>query len=316
MHSYSSLRPRAGVLWRDLGGRLIVLDGTTGRYFQMEGSAARIWRLIHALGRLDLVIPALAADHDGPADGVERDVRSFIDSALSNDLLEDTLGPAPRAESPAESQPALQIRPSGLTITGSLDALRERFERDHYVRLPQLVEPALMEAVERSVAAGQFVDRSHHGIGTEQCLVPGVATSILQLMFNDPAMLDAVADIARCGTVRCFDGRVYRMAADNGHYDSWHSDAGEDRRVAISVNLSREPYEGGELEIRDAAATEASHTVSNPGFGDAVMFRISPALRHRVGPITGPRARTAYAGWFRASPDFQDLFFASLPAHP
>jgi hypothetical protein len=167
----------------------------------------------------------------------------------------------------------------------------------------------LMERLETD----EFVDRTHHGIGTEQCLASGVATSILQLLFNDPVLLKTIADVTANGPMRCFDGRVYRMEPAAGHYDSWHSDAGENRLVAVSLNLSAKPYSGGLLEIRDASSTETRHAISNAGCGNAVMFRVSPALRHRVTAVDGTEPRTAYAGWFRSSPDFQDLFFASLP---
>jgi hypothetical protein len=67
------------------------------------------------------------------------------------------------------------------------------------------------------------------------------------------------------------------------------------------------------LEIRRASSQEILHEVPNGDFGSAVMFAVSPSLRHRVNAVRGSRPRTAYAGWFRSSPDFQDLFFASLP---
>ena len=78
------------------------------------------------------------------------------------------------------------------------------------------------------------------------------------------------------------------------------------------VNLSRQAYEGGVLQIRQAAASEPQHEVPNAGFGSAVLFRVSPALRHRATAVGGTAPRTAYAGWFRSAPDFEDLFFASL----
>ena len=62
-----------------------------------------------------------------------------------------------------------------------------------------------------------------------------------------------------------------------------------------------------------ALALIAASACANSGLGNAVMFQISPALRHRVSAVTGSHARTAYAGWFRSAPDFHDLFFASLP---
>jgi hypothetical protein len=82
--------------------------------------------------------------------------------------------------------------------------------------------------------------------------------------------------------------------------------------VGLSVNLSREPFSGGVLEIRRAVSQQAEYAVPRVAFGSAVLFRISPALRHRVTPVRGGVARTAYAGWFRGSPDFADVFARAL----
>jgi hypothetical protein len=306
------LRPRDGLVWRQLGDALVLLDGISGRYFCLEGSAPKIWQILDRQHDVNAVVCALQAEYDG-AGQLQRDVDAFVTSALEGELL--TSGAQPGLSTPPEvtNAPVIQIQPSGLVLRGSLDPLRDEFARNHHVRLPNFVEPRLLGLVLHHVEQGRFVDRSHGRIGTEECLLPGTATGILQLVFNDSSLLRVISAIADCGELRCFDGRVYRMTPGAGHYDSWHSDAGKDRRIGISVNLSREPYEGGCLEIRPASETEATQAVANPGLGDAVMFRISPDLRHRVTSIAGSRPRTAYAGWFCSKPDFETLFLTSLP---
>ena len=209
--------------------------------------------------------------------------------------------------------PAIAITSSELRVRGPVGALREAYQRQQYVLLPDLISERLLPVVVELVRGGTFKDRKHEGIGKEACLVPGVATSLLQLLFNDPELLALVAEITGCGPLGCFDGRVYRMSGGADHYDSWHSDVGEDRQVALSVNLSARPFAGGALEIRRASMTNAEWIVENAAPGSAVLFRIGPDLRHRVSTVIGDEPRTAYAGWFRTRPDFQDLFFASLP---
>ena len=73
----------------------------------------------------------------------------------------------------------------------------------------------------------------------------------LLLLVNDERMLDVVRSITGCGPIGHFDGRVYRLEPSSDHYDSWHDDLGDGRLVAMSINLGRQPYEGGALEIRD-----------------------------------------------------------------
>jgi hypothetical protein len=309
MEMASPIRIRETVIWRTLRDCTIVLDVGQGRYFQLQNSAREIWQAIDSgAGSVSELVQGIRGLH-GAAPSVEADIVAFVESALDNRLLESEAIGA-RANRPEPD--TLQIRRSAL-VRGDLVRLRSDFERQHYVRLPQLLEPSLLNQIADRIEAGEFFDRTHEGIGTELCLVPGLATSALQLLFNDPDLLDAVSAIAGSDRVRFFDGRVYKLAPSAGHYDSWHSDAAEDRVVAVSVNFGREPFDGGVLEIRKASAPEPIEQVPNPGFGDAVMFRISPALRHRVSAVQGRTPRTAYAGWFRTSPDFQDLFFATLP---
>src|SRR5262249_1152930 len=145
--------------------------------------------------------------------------------------------------------------------------LQKDFERQHYVCLPHFTEPALLQEVAACVDGEHFVPRTHKGIGTELHLADSPLAAALQLVFNDPQLLHVVEHIPGCRPLRCFDGRVYRMLASEGHYDSWHSDAGKDRRVAVSVNLSREPYDDGLLEIRHTSSPEAESVVPRMPFG-------------------------------------------------
>jgi hypothetical protein len=187
-------------------------------------------------------------------------------------------------------------------------AARAQFARDAYLKLPAFVEPSLLAQLLDELDRTEFYHRVHDGIGTEQCAVSGHVSGTLELLANDAHLRHVVADVTGCGTVGCFEGRVYRLSPGTDHHDSWHSDVGEDRLVAMSINLSRERADGGLLQIRRADSTALLGEVSNPIAGDAVIFRIDPSLRHRVGGVTGHVSRTAYAGWFRRTPSFEDLW--------
>ena len=80
----------------------------------------------------------------------------------------------------------------------------------------------------------------------------------------------------------------------------------------MSVNLSPEVFEGGDLQIREAESKRQVAHLRNTGFGDAVIFRIHPSLEHQVLPLTGAVDRSAYAGWFLASPDYQAMLRTQL----
>ena len=98
-------------------------------------------------------------------------------------------------------------------------------------------------------------------------------------------MFQMVQQVTGCGPIGCFTGRVYRMLPGPGHYDSWHTDAIEHRIVGMSVNLGRGMYTGGVFQLRELRSQKLLSEVANTGPGDAILFRISPDLAHRVTPV-------------------------------
>ncbi len=76
------------------------------------------------------------------------------------------------------------------------------------------------------------------------------------------------------GPLTGFYGRVYRMVEGAQHFDEWHDDLDGDRRVAVSINLGRERFEGGHLLIRDYATRALLADVHNTGLGSVLMFRL------------------------------------------
>lgn len=205
----------------------------------------------------------------------------------------------------------IRLTRSGVEIDASDDQMAEaraQFDRVHCLRLTGFLDASLLHVVQRALAQAEFYDRTHDGIGVELCLSPGPLSAGLEFLWNSRGLFAAVDRLTGCGPFGCFEGRVYRMLPASGHYDSWHSDVGQDRRVAMSVNLSVGVYEGGATEFRLVDETAPFHRVANTGFGDAILFRIDPGLRHQVTEVAGTVTKTALAGWFRTVPDFDQAF--------
>jgi hypothetical protein len=190
--------------------------------------------------------------------------------------------------------------------TEEIEQLRDAFRADQFLRLRRLLEPGLLQYYVDEIGAARFEERVHEGIGKELWLHDPRLARGLEFLFNDPLLLELVEKLAGCGPVRSFDGRVYRFPPDDEdeYFDSWHDDLGDDRLVALSLNLSPEPYLGGTLEIRNRHTELTLAEVDNPVLGDAVLFRLGEDLQHRVTPLRGGAARTAFAGWFRSQPDY------------
>jgi hypothetical protein len=71
----------------------------------------------------------------------------------------------------------------------------------------------------------------------------------------------------------------------------------------MSVNLSPQVYEGGALQLKLRHSDEILQEVRNTGLGDAILFRISKDLVHRVQGVTGEHPKIAFAGWFLTGED-------------
>ena len=187
----------------------------------------------------------------------------------------------------------------------ALEELRAEFCTRHCVRLRGFVEPRVLAKIQAQVAAAPFAPRAHGSISTELCMQPHAAVGLLHFLVNDPAVFRLVEQVSGVRGLSFFVGRVYRMLAGSGHYDSWHTDVGNDHQIGMSVNLGAEPYEGGVFQIRRPDGEPAS--LPNTGPGDAILFAIADGLEHRVTPMQGEAAKTAFAGWFGTKHDYRDV---------
>jgi hypothetical protein len=202
----------------------------------------------------------------------------------------------------------LQLTPRGAVVTGSDEAqraLRDEFQRRRCVKLTGLLEGPLLSQVQKQVGGASFHERTHHRIATELCMDGNACLGLLHFLVNDPAVLRFVEGITGTQRLTSFVGRVYRMLPGGRHFDSWHSDELDGREIGMSLNLSESSYEGGVFEIRARDSGRTIAALPNVGFGDAILFAIDGALQHRVTPVEGATAKTAFAGWFGAAQAYQ-----------
>jgi 2-oxoglutarate-Fe(II)-dependent oxygenase superfamily protein len=196
----------------------------------------------------------------------------------------------------------LQLTRNGLVFQGGLDALRDCFATHHYVVLKNLLEPALLETVQRQMERVPWRSSTFDEVGTEFTLDDPVSVRLLLFVLNSPKFLNVIRFITGCAQISDFSGRVYRLSAGSQHQLSWHSDTNDvQRQVGFSLNVSADVFRGGTFELRDRRTLAPLAQVDNTGFGDALLFRISHDLQHRVTPVVDTVAKTACAGWFRAT---------------
>ena len=213
--------------------------------------------------------------------------------------------------------PVIQLtRRGAIRNDADLASLRRTFDEQQCVMLRGFLEPGLVDEVDAQLERGQFGEFAHDAIATELRLETGVCTGVLQFLTNDPRLFQVVESISGCTGIRSFVGRVYRRFPGR-HHDLWHDDVfappAPRRLIGMSVNLSAEIFEGGAFEIREASTERRLAALSNVGRGDAILFRLSDSLEHRVSDIRGAVPKTALAGWFLDDLDFDRLLHEIEP---
>ena len=205
----------------------------------------------------------------------------------------------------------IQVTKSGTIFSGKeedLKQMRTEFDQNHYLRLPKLLEPELLDFIKSYVDQTEFIEGPNpQGLGTETCIKENPASHLLHFLMNDQKLYQIIEEITGCKKIGCFDGRIYYINSHHKSYDRWHNDDGRTRMITLSINLSSGIYSGGILKIRNAESKTTLHEIPNTGFGDAIIFRIAPYLEHMVSDVEGSVSKIAYAGWFHEEPNHHSL---------
>jgi hypothetical protein len=173
--------------------------------------------------------------------------------------------------------------------------------------LPALLPPDVLQFVHQRMESGTWKDYRHGTSARELLLDDEPAIHLLHFLVGAPDFLDIVRRITGCEAIHTFRGRIYRFLPIRQHLHRWHDDLGEDpgRLVGMSINLGPQPYDGGVFQMRRLGTRKLLCELPNVLPGHATLFRITTELQHRVTPVTGTEAKTAFAGWFNtAGSDF------------
>ncbi len=196
-----------------------------------------------------------------------------------------------------------------------IERARSDFEQQDWVRLPAILDRELWNMIQEQLAASNLE-------GKTASIYPAfnVSDSALVLLLNNAQLFKIIEQITACGHIGCLRGRMYRIVPGANHHvelthyqtpyeilTGWHTDLNGTRLLALSINLNTEPYQGGGLSIREAKTRRMLCELTNPGFGDAILFRIDERLEHRVSDVEGTVAKIAFSGWFESEPDYRAL---------
>lgn len=192
--------------------------------------------------------------------------------------------------------------------SGTREALRAEFDEYHAFHIRNFLAPELLAFVHQRLPDTSFRECRHGDIGVEMRVdaEENIGVQCLQLRMNDRQLTDFLESATGIVPLQHFGGRAYRMTPGAAHYDSWHNDIANGRRLGVSINLSPAPYQGGTFVLRRSADQQVIRPMPNLGHGDANFFRIDKALEHMVTPVLGTKAKTAFAGWFHETENIAD----------
>lgn len=182
----------------------------------------------------------------------------------------------------------------------ALAALQAEFAEFHTFQVRSFLDPGLLTFLLSRIQPADFKPRPHGKIAMELAVdsKTNIGVQSLQLRMNDKGLREFMEEVTQTRPLEHFEGRVYRMTPGTDHYDSWHDDVTEGRRIGMSINLSAAPYRGGTFMIKRSDREQVIRPMPNLGPGDAIFFRIDDGLHHMVSRMEGQESKTAFAGWF------------------
>lgn len=201
----------------------------------------------------------------------------------------------------------IQITQTGLKMPSETEILllQQEFKEKRCIVLPQLVEKKLLEKTLQGISKGEFFENDHdqlqNGLYTLENTLKSknIATHLIHFIINNKELFKVIQQITGCREIKSFKGRIYQLEPNSEHRLDWHEDTFDPVRIlGISMNLSKEPYEGGVFQIKRKESDDILREIPCGHLSDTHIFDISNSLLHRVTQTTGKHPRVAAAGWF------------------
>jgi hypothetical protein len=167
--------------------------------------------------------------------------------------------------------------------------------------LRDFLAPDVLETVRGICRAASFVTKDNVKLGSMEVEWPRRAGLAVSMALTQPALLRWLEAVTRCGPLKRADGRIAQGRSGQPHALDWHDDRIDpNRRLAITVNLTEEDYEGGLFELRDQASGRIVTSHRHDVMGAALIFEVSARYEHRILAVTAGGPRRVYTGWFYA----------------
>jgi hypothetical protein len=181
------------------------------------------------------------------------------------------------------------------------EASLEGFQRIRALECRDAIDPPMLDLVMRQADRSGFDLQQVEKIGDREIEAGSRAGAALMLVLKRRNLLDWLEQATGCGPLDTVMGMVVQARAGEDHHLVWHDDRQETRRrLAITINLTAVPYEGGLFEMRRKKTHEPLIAYRHTMPGTALIFHVASDIQHRVLPVTSGGPRRVFTGWFLA----------------
>ena len=179
------------------------------------------------------------------------------------------------------------------------DRYRDAFRHHRALLCPDLLEPTLLAGLLDRCAHGSYAIEQLEQFGAREYEAPQRVGSALNILLSRAPLLRWVEAATGTEGLVAVEGRVANTRANGTDQLVWHNDMDVGpRRLGITLNLSDQPYEGGDFELRSLPDRTPLAAYRHRDPGTALIFDIGYDLEHRVRPVSSGGPRRVFTGWF------------------
>lgn len=206
-------------------------------------------------------------------------------------------------EPPPSLVAAVRVGAVATTVdAGQLDHARAQFAARHALQLDDAFDPGLLASLMNLCRTTKFETEQVGTIGWRTVEATDQVGRALRFILGRDAFLRWVEAVSGCGGLTNVSGVLAEMLPGSDHVLGWHDDCNDPaRRLALIVHLSDAPFAGGRFELGRKDGEGPTSTAGYLAPGSMLLFRVDPALRHRVTAVEGGRGRRVFAGWINVA---------------
>ncbi len=163
-----------------------------------------------------------------------------------------------------------------------------------------VIAPGLLDSLTRLAQAADYRQTDLKEFGLRGCDLAQHSGLPFCAILARTSFLQWLEQIADCPPIHHIEGHLAQMLPGNAV--EWHRDSGHGiRRLAMVLNLTSEPYEGGRFELRRKSDGTPLLAYQANSRGSLAVFRIGNDLQHRVTGLTAGGPRNTFSAWARGS---------------